>query len=100
MILAARAAGDAKTIYILSTFAGCRLEDVRDGSTGPLWFQLYLAGGRDATLGALARARAAGYTALVVTIDTPVAGLREKDVRNGFSNIKVTYDIDSTRADR
>ena len=86
-ILAARAAGDANTIYILSTFAGCRLEDVRDGSTGPLWFQLYLAGGRDATLGALARARAAGYTALVVTIDTPVAGLREKDVRNGMRQL-------------
>jgi isopentenyl diphosphate isomerase/L-lactate dehydrogenase-like FMN-dependent dehydrogenase len=83
-ILAAAAAGAAETIYVLSTFAGCRLEDVRDGSKGPLWFQLYLAGGRDASLGAITRARAAGYTALVVTIDTPVAGLRERDVRNGM----------------
>src|SRR5205814_2194760 len=50
---AAEAAGRAGTIYILSTFAGCRLEDVRPGSTGPLWYQLYLAGGRDASLGAI-----------------------------------------------
>jgi isopentenyl diphosphate isomerase/L-lactate dehydrogenase-like FMN-dependent dehydrogenase len=86
-IVAAAAAGAAQTIYILSTFAGCRLEDVRAGSNGPLWFQLYLAGGRDATLGALARARAAGYQVLVVTIDTPVAGLRERDVRNGMREL-------------
>jgi len=86
-VLAAAAAGAAQTIYILSTFAGCRLEDVRAGSTGPLWFQLYLAGGREATLGALARARTAGYQVLVVTIDTPVAGLRERDVRNGMREL-------------
>jgi L-lactate dehydrogenase (cytochrome) len=63
--------------------SGCRLEDVRSGSTGPLWYQLYLAGGRDAALAGIERARRAGYSALVVTIDTPVAGLRERDVRNG-----------------
>jgi L-lactate dehydrogenase (cytochrome) len=82
-IAAAAAAGRAGTVYILSTFSGCRLEDVRAGSTGVLWYQLYLAGGREAASAAIERARAAGYSALVVTIDAAVAGLRERDVRNG-----------------
>ena len=82
-VAAAREAGKAGTTYILSTLSGCRLEDVRSGSSGPLWYQLYLAGGRDAALAAIERARRTSYSALVVTIDTPVAGLRERDVRNG-----------------
>ena len=80
---AARAAGAAGTGYTLSTLSGCRLEDVKAATTGPTWYQLYLVGGRDVALNAIARAKAAGYSALVVTIDTPVAGLRERDVRNG-----------------
>ena len=48
-----------------------------------MWYQLYLLGGREVAAAAIERARAAGCTALVVTIDTPVAGLRERDVRNG-----------------
>jgi L-lactate dehydrogenase (cytochrome) len=82
-VAAAAAAGHAGTAYILSTFSGCRLEDVRAGSRGVLWYQLYLAGGRAAAEAGIERARKAGYSALVVTIDTPVAGLRERDVRNG-----------------
>ncbi|HUL72431.1 MAG TPA: alpha-hydroxy acid oxidase [Vicinamibacterales bacterium] len=81
--VAARAAGLAGTIYTLSTLSGCRLEDVAAASTGKVWYQLYLLGGRDAALGAIERARNARFSALVVTIDTPVAGLRERDVRNG-----------------
>ena len=84
---AAHAAGKAGTAYILSTLSGCRLEDVRAASTGPCWYQLYLAGGRDIARGTIARAKAAGYSALVVTIDTPVAGLRERDVRNGTKEL-------------
>jgi len=80
---AAAAAGAAGTLYTLSTLSGCALEDVRAASEGPLWYQLYLVGGRDAAVKAIARARRAGYTALVVTVDTAVAGLRERDVRNG-----------------
>jgi L-lactate dehydrogenase (cytochrome) len=80
---AARAAGLAGTIYTLSTLSGCRLEDVKAATSGPAWYQLYLLGGRDAALSAIARAKAAGYAALVVTIDTPVSGLRERDWRNG-----------------
>ncbi len=80
--VASRCAGAAGTAYILSTLSGTRLEEVKEASTGPCWYQLYLCGGRDVATAAIARARAAGYTALVVTIDTPVAGQRERDTRN------------------
>ena len=84
---AASAAGRARTAYILSTLSGMRLEDVRAASSGPCWYQLYLAGGREVALRGLARAKAAGFSALVVTIDTPVAGLRERDLRNGVREL-------------
>jgi L-lactate dehydrogenase (cytochrome) len=83
-VAAARAAGAAGTAYILSTISGHRLEDVKAGSAGPVFFQLYLMGGRAASEAAIERARVAGYGALVVTIDTPVSGLRERDHRNGM----------------
>ena len=82
---AARAAGSAGTGYILSTLSGCRLEDVKAATAGPTWYQVYLVGGREVAEAAIARARAAGYSALVVTVDTPVAGNRERDTRNGTS---------------
>lgn len=85
--VAAREAGLAGTIHTLSTLSGCRLEDVRAATSGPSWYQLYLVGGRDAALAAIARAKAAGYSALVVTIDTPVAGQRERDLRNGTKQL-------------
>ena len=80
---ASSAAGKAGTIYILSTLSGTKLEEVKAATSGPCWFQLYLCGGRDVALGGIERAKAAGYSTLVVTIDTPVAGMRERDVRNG-----------------
>ncbi len=80
---AARAAGHAGTGYILSTLSGSRVDEVTAASTGPVWYQLYLLGGREVASAAIERARAAGCSALVVTIDTPVAGLRERDGRNG-----------------
>jgi isopentenyl diphosphate isomerase/L-lactate dehydrogenase-like FMN-dependent dehydrogenase len=85
--VAAHEAGAAGTAYMLSTLSGCRLEDVQASSQGPVWYQLYLLGGRDVALAAIERARAAGYQALVVTIDTAVAGLRERDVRNGAKEL-------------
>jgi L-lactate dehydrogenase (cytochrome) len=85
--VAARAAGEAGVVYVLSTLSGCRVDDVRRASTGPVWYQLYLIGGRDVALGAIERARAAGCSALMVTIDTPVAGLRERDYRNGVPQL-------------
>ena len=85
--VAARAAGKAGTAYALSTLSGCRLEDVKAATTGPAWYQLYLVGGHDVARAAMERARAAGYIALVVTIDTPVAGMRERDPRNGTKEL-------------
>jgi len=86
-VVAARAAGSAGTAYSLSTFAGSSIEEVREASRGPLWYQLYLAGGRDVARRAIARAQTAGYSALLVTIDTAVAGLRERDLRNGIKEL-------------
>jgi L-lactate dehydrogenase (cytochrome) len=86
-VAAARAAGRAGTGYILSTISGHKLEDVKTGSTGPVFYQLYLMGGRGAAEAAIDRARVAGFSALVVTIDTPVAGIRERDYRNGMKEL-------------
>ena len=85
--VAARVAATAGIAYTLSTLSGCALEDVAAASKGSLWYQLYLIGGRDCALSAIERARAAGFSALVVTIDTPVAGLRERDLRNGVKEL-------------
>jgi L-lactate dehydrogenase (cytochrome) len=84
---AARAAGDAGTGYILSTISGHRMEDVKAASRGPVWYQLYLMGGRQVAEAAVTRAREAGFSALVLTIDTAVAGIRERDVRNGVNEL-------------
>jgi isopentenyl diphosphate isomerase/L-lactate dehydrogenase-like FMN-dependent dehydrogenase len=83
-IAAASAAGRAGTGYILSTISGHKLENVRAASTEPVWYQLYIVGGRETAEGAIERARVAGYSALVITVDTPVAGMRERDFRNGM----------------
>jgi len=86
-IAGAGAAGEAGTGYILSTISGHKLEDVKAASMGPCWYQLYLLGGRAAAEAALERAQRAGYSALVLTIDTPVAGMRERDPRNGMKEL-------------
>jgi L-lactate dehydrogenase (cytochrome) len=84
---AARAAGKAGTIYVLSTLSGTRLEEVKAASSGACWYQVYFCGGRDVAQAAIARAKAAGFSALVVTIDTAVSGLRERDLRNGIKEL-------------
>ena len=84
---AARAAGAAGITYTLSTLSGCRLEDVAAAAKGPVWYQLYLVGGRDCAVAAIERARNAGFSALVVTVDTAVAGMRERDLRNGAKEL-------------
>lgn len=86
-VAAASAAGEAGTGYILSTISGHKLENVKAGSSGPVFYQLYLVGGREAAEGALDRARHAGFAGLVVTVDTPVAGMRERDPRNGMKEL-------------
>ena len=87
-IAAAKGAIAAGITYALPTIAGHAIEAVRvEAPNGPLWYQLYTIGGRDTVEPALARARKAGYETLLVTIDTPVAGMRERDVRNGNSKL-------------
>jgi isopentenyl diphosphate isomerase/L-lactate dehydrogenase-like FMN-dependent dehydrogenase len=86
-VAAARAAGEAGTGYILSTVSGYRLEDVKAASAGPVWFQLYLTGGRAAAENAMQRAESVGYSVLVVTIDTTVIGLRERESRDGMEQL-------------
>jgi L-lactate dehydrogenase (cytochrome) len=86
-VAAARAAGEAGTGYILSTISGHRMENVKAATAGPAWYQLYLVGGRGAAEGAIERARKAGFSALVITVDTAVAGLRERDPRNGMKEM-------------
>ena len=86
-VSAARAAGKAGTAYILSTISGHKLEDVKAASSGPVFYQLYLLGGRGAAEASIDRAGRAGFAALVVTIDTAVAGLRERDYRNGMKEL-------------
>ena len=86
-VAAASAAGKAGTAYILSTISGHPMEKVKAASPGPVFYQLYLLGGREAAEAGIDRARNAGFSALVVTIDTPVAGLRERDLRNGIKEL-------------
>ena len=86
-VVAAREAGNAGTGYILSTISGYSLENVKTGSSGPVFYQLYLLGGRAAAEAAIDRARIAGFAGLVVTIDTPVSGSRERDYRNGMKEL-------------
>lgn len=86
-VAAARAAGDAGTGYILSTISGHKLENVKAASQGPVFYQLYLMGGREAAEGAIDRAQRAGFAGLFITVDTPVAGLRERDPRNGMKEL-------------
>ena len=82
-----RAAGSAGTIYVVPTTSGNSLECVMAASSGPLWYQLYLIGGRKAAEDSLARISRAGFSALVVTVDTPVSGMRERDFRNGMREL-------------
>ncbi|MBI1796668.1 MAG: alpha-hydroxy-acid oxidizing protein [Candidatus Eisenbacteria bacterium] len=80
----ARAAGAAGTIMCVSTVASHPLEAIAAAATGPLWFQLYVYKERALTEQLVRRAEAAGYRALVLTVDTPMLGRRERDARNAF----------------
>ncbi|MFD2094228.1 alpha-hydroxy acid oxidase [Blastococcus deserti] len=82
----ARVAERAGIPYALSTMGTTSLEEVAAAAPGSRrWFQLYLWRDREASAALVDRARAAGYEALVLTVDTPVAGPRLRDVRNGFT---------------
>ena len=79
-----RAAGAVGTVMCLSIMATTTLEEVARVASGPLWLQIYIFKDRGLTIDIVTRARAAGYRALVLTVDTPVLGRRERDPRNKF----------------
>ncbi len=81
----ARATATAGIIQIVSTLSTYSLEEVAAASTGTRWFQLYCYRDRSITRILVERAEAAGYTALCLTVDAPMLGRRERDVRNRFS---------------
>ncbi len=80
-----RGAARAGTVMIASTLATTSLEDVAAASDGPKWFQLYVYKDRDLTRRLVDRAVAAGYEAIVLTVDAAVWGRRERDARHGFT---------------
>ncbi|NRD65144.1 alpha-hydroxy-acid oxidizing protein [Corallococcus exiguus] len=83
--LAARAAVKKGALFTLSTMSVCTIEEVAAAVPAPGWFQLYIWKDRGITRSLVERAKAAGYTALCVTVDVPDMGNRERDVRNGFT---------------
>lgn len=80
----ARAARKAGALFILSSLSNVAMEDVFAAAGDPRWFQLYVYRDRALTADLVARAEAAGAQALVLTVDSPILGRRERDVRNGF----------------
>jgi L-lactate dehydrogenase (cytochrome) len=80
----ARAAAEAGVLYSLSTMATTSLEDVAEASRGPKLFQLYVFKDRGLTRALVERARAAGYTALCLTVDASGRGKREAELRSGM----------------
>lgn len=84
-ILAARAAERFGVPYILSTMSICSIEDVAAHTTRPFWFQLYMMRDRAFMRNLITRAKAAGCSALVLTVDLQVLGQRHRDIKNGLS---------------
>ncbi len=84
-ILAAQAAQEFGVPFTLSTMSICSIEDVAAATKKPFWFQLYVMKDRDFVRNLIERAKAAGCSALVLTLDLQILGQRHKDLRNGLS---------------
>jgi L-lactate dehydrogenase (cytochrome) len=84
-IHAAQAAESAGIPFCLSTVSICSIEDVREATRTPFWFQLYVMKDRGYTMELVDRAEAAGCPVLMMTVDIPVSGLRRRDPKNGLS---------------
>src|ERR1700716_556639 len=84
-MLAARAAETSGIKFCLSTMSICSIEDVAGAGREPFWFQLYVFRDRGFSQSVIERARAAGCSALFVTVDLPMRGQRHMDIRNGLS---------------
>ena len=80
----AKAVSESGSIFIASTLATTTMEDIALAAAGPKWFQLYVYRDREITRSLVQRAEAAGYKALVLTVDASEIGTREKDVRLAF----------------
>jgi isopentenyl diphosphate isomerase/L-lactate dehydrogenase-like FMN-dependent dehydrogenase len=85
-VATARAAAEANVLMSVSTLTSSPHAAIQAGSSGPRWFQLYVLRDRARTLEHIAEARAAGYSAVVLTVDLPYVGRRERDLRLGFQN--------------
>lgn len=102
-LAAARAAGRAGTVFAVSTASGHTLEAIAEVASGPLWFQLYLWKDDEVVKALVDRAAAVGCSALVLTIDVPMVGKRERDLRNGMSlppRIRTRGALDAARRPR
>lgn len=84
-MLGARAAEAFGIPFCLSTMSICSIEDVRSATTKPFWFQLYMMRDRSFSAELIERAKAAQCSALVLTVDLPIQGLRRRDPKNGLS---------------
>jgi 4-hydroxymandelate oxidase len=80
-----RAAFEAGVAYCLGTLSSVSIEDVAAAAKGRPWFQLYMPPLRDVSAALVERAEAAGYAAIILTVDLPKTGHRERDIRNVFS---------------
>jgi 4-hydroxymandelate oxidase len=80
-VATARGASAANATLVISSFANTKLEDVATSTKGPLWFQLYVQRDRSFTHDVVQRAEGAGYEALCLTVDTPIAGVRNREAR-------------------
>jgi L-lactate dehydrogenase (cytochrome) len=84
-MLAAQAAEEFGVPFTLSTMSICSIEDVKSVTRKPFWFQLYVMKDREFVENLIGRAKAAGCSALVLTLDLQILGQRHKDIRNGLS---------------
>ncbi|WP_368186871.1 L-lactate dehydrogenase [Aestuariibius sp. HNIBRBA575] len=84
-IKAARAAEKFGVPFTLSTMSICSIEDVREQTKAPFWFQLYVMRDEDFVDNIIARAKNAGCSALVITLDLQILGQRHKDLKNGLT---------------
>ena len=81
---AVRGASAREAIFVASSFATVSLEDTANAARGPIWFQLYMPAERAISKDMVQRAEVAGYQAIVMTVDTPVLGVRNREMRTGF----------------
>ena len=89
-IKAAKAAEKFGVPFTLSTMSICSIEDIAEHTTAPFWFQLYVMKDKEFAAGLMHRAKAAGCSALVLTLDLQILGQRHKDIRNGLSTNPLT----------